>query len=209
MRQNKLIRIGVTGGMGAGKSTVAGYLEEAGLLVIDADMVSRDVMELYPEVHDYIRKTYGEEYFLPNGDLDRRRFGRRVFPDPQALAEYEAVIMPFIVGEIKERFDYIDDATEDEYAVLDAPLLFAVRDFDVFDISITVEMPRELQIERAMERDSLTRTEVEDRLNRQMSREQREALADYVIINDGSLEELKDKTLAVFELIKQRGMNGR
>ena len=74
MRQNKLIRIGITGGMGAGKTTVANIFETQGLLVVDADMVSRDVLELYPQVHDYIRQTYGDKFFRPDGNLDRRNF---------------------------------------------------------------------------------------------------------------------------------------
>lgn len=208
MRQNKLTRIGITGGMGAGKSTVSQIFEEAGLLVIDADMVSRDVLEEYPEVHDYIHRTYGDDYFLENGDLDRRKFGRRIFPDPAALAEYQKVIMPFIVDEIKERFQYIEEATEDEFAVLDAPLLFQVRESDVYDVAVTVEMPRELQIQRVMARDELSTEEVEARLARQMTQEERVALADYVIINDGSVEELKEKAEAVLARIKARGSHG-
>lgn len=209
MRQNKLIRIGITGGMGAGKTTVTRLYEEADILAIDADMVSRDVLEEYPEVHDYIRATYGEEYFLPNGDLDRRAFGRRVFSDPKALASYEAVIMPFIIYEIKERFNYIEDATEDEYAVLDAPLLFQVKEADVYDVSITVEMDEELTIERVMERDGLDREEVIARISQQMPRAQREELADYVIINNGTVEELKEKALQVLAEIRQREPHGR
>ena len=209
MRQNKLIRIGITGGMGAGKTTVTRLFEEADILAIDADMVSRDVLEEYPEVHDYIRATYGEEYFLPNGDLDRRAFGRRVFSDPKALASYEAVIMPFIIYEIKERFNYIEDATEDEYAVLDAPLLFQVKEADVYDVSITVEMDEELTIERVMERDGLDREEVIARISQQMPRAQREELADYVILNNGTVEELKEKALQVLAEIRQREPHGR
>ena len=209
MRQNKLIRIGITGGMGAGKTTVTRLYEEADILAIDADMVSRDVLEEYPEVHDYIRTTYGEEYFLPNGDLERRAFGRRVFSDPKALADYEAVIMPFIIYEIKERFNYIDDATEDEYAVLDAPLLFQVREHDVYDVSITVEMDEALTIERVMERDGLDREEVIARISQQMPRAQREKLADYVITNNGTVEELKEKALQVLDEIRRKGSHGQ
>ena len=208
MRQNKLTRIGITGGMGAGKSTVSRIFEESGLLVIDADMVSRDVLEEYPEVHDYIRKTFGDEYFLENGDLDRRKFGRRIFPDERALAQYQEVIMPFIVAEIKERFDYIRDATDDEYAVVDAPLLFQVRDYDIYDVAVTVEMPRDIQIQRVMERDDLSTEEVEGRLARQMSQEEREELADYVILNDGSVEDLQKKAEAVLAQINARGTHG-
>ena len=208
MRQNKLTRIGVTGGMGAGKSTVAAIFEAAGLLVIDADMVSRDVLEEYPEVHDYIRRTYGDDYFLENGDLDRRSFGRRIFPDAEALAQYQAVIMPFIVREIKERFAYIEEVTEDDYAVLDAPLLFQVRDYDVYDVAITVEMPRDLQIRRIIDRDQLSTEEVEARLARQMTQGEREALADYVIYNDGAPEELRAKAMKVLEQIRAGRTHG-
>ena len=141
MRPDKITRIGITGGMGAGKSTVAEVFEREGLLVVDADMVSKDVLSLYDEVKDYIRKTYGQEYFLPDGSLDRRKFGRTIFADEEALDAYEEVIMPLIIDEIRERFAYIEDATEDSFAVLDAPLLFDVRESDVYDGSITVEMP--------------------------------------------------------------------
>lgn len=209
MRHNRIIRIGITGGMGAGKSTVAEVFERAGLLVVDADMVARDVLALYEEVNDYIRKTYGEEYFLPDGSLDRRRFGRRIFSDEKALAEYEKVIMPFIIDEIRERFEYISEATEDSFAVLDAPLLFDVREADVYDVAVTVEMPLEMQIERVMERDSLSRQEVLDRISRQMTRAEREALADHVIVNDGSVEELEAKARKVLAEIRKKGEDGQ
>lgn len=204
MRQNKLIRIGVTGGMGAGKTTVADILEEAGLLVVDADMISRDVLELYPEVHDYIRTTYGTAFDTADGALDRRSFARMIFAKPDELARYEEVIMPFILEEIRERFAFIEEATTDEYAVLDAPLLFEVRDKDVYDLAVTVEMPEDLQVRRAMARDGLTEEEVRARIARQMPRAKREKLADYVIVNDGSLEELREKTLAVLDAIRNR-----
>lgn len=209
MRQNKIIRIGITGGMGAGKSTVAEIFEREGLLVVDADMVSRDVLGLYEEVNDYIRKTFGEEYFQSDGTLNRRKFGLRIFSDEKALAEYEDVIMPFIIGEIKERFEYISDATEDSYAVLDAPLLFNVAEADIYDVAVTVEMPLEMQIERVMERDSLSRQEVLDRINRQMTRAEREILADYIIINDGSIDELEAKALNVLATIRGKGRDGQ
>ena len=113
--------------------------------------------------------------------------------------------MPLIIDEIRERFAYIEDATEDSFAVLDAPLLFDVRESDVYDVSITVEMPLEMQIERVMERDSLSRQEVLDRISRQMTRAERESRADYVIINDGSIEELEQKALKVLSLILRKG----
>lgn len=205
MRQNKLIRIGITGGMGAGKTTVADFFEAQGLLVVNADMIARDVLDLYPQVLEYIRQTYGEKFFRPDGSLDRRSFGQMIFSDPVALARYEAVIMPFILEEVKERLAYIEAVTEDEYAVLDAPLLFQVRDEDVYDVAITVEMPQELQLRRVMERDGLSEEEVLNRLSRQMSRQEREALADYVIVNDGSLAELEEKARQVLDQIRQRG----
>lgn len=205
MRQNKLVRIGITGGMGAGKTTVANIFETQGLLVVDADMVSRDVLELYPQVHDYIRQTYGDKFFRPDGNLDRRSFAQVIFRDPKALAEYERVIMPFILDEIKERFAFIEEATDDEFAVLDAPLLFQVRDQDIYDMAVTVEMPRELQTRRVMERDGLSEEEVLIRLGRQMTRQEREDLADYVIVNDGSLAELEEKARQVLDEIKHRG----
>lgn len=205
MRQNKLVRIGITGGMAAGKTTVADLMAEAGLLVVDADMVSRDVLDVYPEVPDYIRQTYGEDYFLADGSLDRRKFGQMIFSDPAALAAYEAVIMPFIIAEIKERFSFIAEATDDEFAVLDAPLLFQGPNEDVYDVAVTVEMPLELQVRRAMARDGLSEAAVLTRISRQLSRQERENRADYVIVNDGTLEELNEKVLKVLEQIRQRG----
>lgn len=205
MRQNKLKRIGITGGIGAGKTTVAEIFDKAGLLVVDADMVSRDVLELYPEIANYIRRCYQEEYFRADGSLDRRKFGKMVFSDPAALADYEKVIMPCIVDEINERFAFIEEATEDEFAVLDAPLLFEVGEEPVHDVAITVEMPLDLQIQRVMARDGLSETDVVNRIQRQRSRAQRESLSDYVIVNDGSLEELTNKALQILDEIKHRG----
>lgn len=196
----RLLRLGVTGGMGAGKSTVTGFLKEAGLPVINSDEVAREILEKHPEVMDYIKSEYGREVLLADGSLDRKAFGRKIFADEAALSRYEAVIMPHILSDIQETF-LILEAQEIPLAVLEAPILFEVAK-DLVDVAITVEILPDLQIQRIMDRDGLSRQEVTDRLKRQMTWQQRVELADYVIWNDGNLEDLKQATLGVLASIR-------
>ena len=108
-----MLKIGLTGGIGSGKSTAAALIREAGYPVIDSDQIARAVLDIYPEIKEYIRREYGED-FVKDGQLDRRKLAGVVFKDPAKLKAYQCVIMPYIILEIRSRLDALEQAGQAE-----------------------------------------------------------------------------------------------
>lgn len=191
------MKIGLTGGIASGKSTVSEYLTSLGIEIVDADLLAREVLILYPEILSYLRETYGDLIFQ-EGVLDRRALGRIIFSDEQRKQEYLAVIMPKILHEARKRME----EAEGPLVVLDAALLFEEGLDEDVDVTITVYIPSELQLERLMNRDHLTPSEAVARIRNQMTLEEKKERSDYVIDNSGSRE---DTFKQMNEILKSLG----
>lgn len=191
------MKIGLTGGIASGKSTVSEYLTSLGIEIVDADLLAREVLILYPEILSYLRETYGDLIFH-EGVLDRRALGRIIFSDEQRKQEYLAVIMPKILHEARKRME----EAEGPLVVLDAALLFEEGLDEDVDVTITVYIPSELQLERLMNRDHLTPSEAVARIRNQMTLEEKKERSDFVIDNSGSRE---DTFKQMNEILKSLG----
>lgn len=191
------MKIGLTGGIASGKSTVSEYLSSLGIEIVDADLLAREVLILYPEILSYLRETYGDLIFH-EGVLDRRALGRIIFSDEQRKQEYLAVIMPKILHEARKRME----EAEGPLVVLDAALLFEEGLDEDVDVTITVYIPSELQLERLMNRDHLTPSEAVARIRNQMTLEEKKEKSDFVIDNSGSRE---DTFKQMNEILKSLG----
>lgn len=177
--------IGLTGGIGSGKSTVSGYLEKQGITVVDADRISRLVVMPGSEALDEIKDVFGEEYILPDGNLDRKKLGRYVFSDRTALWKLNYIMSNRIGQEIDRQIK----ASTTDITVLDAATLIESGYDTLVDALWIVDADDEVRIKRVMERDGATRQEVLDRMGNQMTREERLARECTVIDNSGSVEE--------------------
>lgn len=177
--------IGLTGGIGSGKSTVSGYLEKQGITVVDADKISRLVVMPGSEALDEIKDVFGEEYILPDGNLDRKKLGRYVFSDRTALWKLNYIMSNRIGQEIDRQIK----ASTTDITVLDAATLIESGYDTLVDALWIVDADDEVRIKRVMERDGATRQEVLDRMGNQMTREERLARECTVIDNSGSVEE--------------------
>lgn len=191
------LRIGLTGGIGSGKSTVAAILTELGAPVVDADALSRASTAPGGAAIDAIRRTFGADYIRADGALDRDRMRALVFADPEAKARLEAIIHPIVRAEIDRR---IAACTADTI-VLDLPLLV---ESDAWrqrcDRVWVVDCTPETQIRRVMARNGWPREQVLAVLAQQASRAQRLAAADVVIDNDGiDLDTLRARVRAAWE----------
>ncbi|TSE33085.1 dephospho-CoA kinase [Tepidimonas charontis] len=179
----KPLRIGLTGGIGSGKSTVAAMLAELGATVVDADALSRACTAAGGAAIEPIRRAFGPDFIAPDGALDRARMRALVFADPQAKARLEAIIHPLVRAEIDRR---IAACTADTI-VLDLPLLV---ESDAWrqrcDRVWVVDCTPETQIRRVMARNGWPRAQVQAVLAQQASRAQRLAAADAVIDNEGT-----------------------
>jgi dephospho-CoA kinase len=193
------VRVGLTGGVASGKSTVSAILAELGAVVIDADALAREVVARGTPGLDAVVAEFGPDVLTPEGDLDRPAMGRLVFADDAARKRLEAIIHPLVI----ERMAEIEaTAGEDDVVVHDIPLLAEGGRADTFDAVVVVDAPRDLQVERMLGDRGWTREDAESRIAAQATREERRAIATHVIDNNGTLEELRTRVEAVLDELR-------
>jgi dephospho-CoA kinase len=195
-------RVGLTGGVASGKSTVSAILRDLGAVVVDADLLAREVVAPGTEGLAEIVAAFGPGVLTPDGALDRPAMGARVFAADDARRRLEAIIHP----RVRRRGAELEAAAgPDAVVVHDIPLLAETGQGAAFDAVVVVDVPVETQVERMMSTRGLTRAEAEARVAAQASREQRRAVATYVIDNTGTLEDLRERVTEVFEEIVAAG----
>jgi dephospho-CoA kinase len=189
--------IGLTGGIGSGKSTVAGMLAELGAIVIDADKVGHEIYLPGTEGFRLVVEAFGREIVAPDGAIDRRRLGERVFADPKELARLNALVHPLIGDEIRRRLQAAFARHEGRPIVVEAAIMLEAgwRFFD--RIWVVVASP-EVAIARVAASRGLDRGEIERRIAAQMPNAERRQVADLVIENDGTLAELRAQVEAAW-----------
>ena len=186
--------IGLTGGIGCGKSLAAQYFADLGAIVIDADQLARAAIERGSTRFDEVVSIFGDS-ILKNGDIDRRALGELIFKDPALKVKLENIIHPWIRHEFEEA---VASLKADQTLVYEIPLLFETAGQDRFDIVITVESLMENRVSRLRAR-GLHISEIEARIAAQATREQRESIADFLIENDGSEDDLLRKVENIWE----------
>jgi dephospho-CoA kinase len=180
-----MLIVALTGGIGAGKSLAAQYFSDLGARVVDADHLARVAIERGSEGFDEVILRFGEE-ILRDGDIDRKALAEIIFSDSQAKEDLEAIVHP----RIRELFaEVVSDLNSGEILIYEIPLLAETGSAKNFDLIITVEADLEIRKERLRKRGMLA-SEIERRIASQASREDRQALADYVITNDGDEDQL-------------------
>jgi dephospho-CoA kinase len=196
--------IGLTGGIGSGKSTVAAILAELGAVVVDADKIGHEIYLPGTEGFDRVVSEFGAEMVAADGTIDRRRLGARVFGDPSALARLNALVHPLIGDAIRRRIQ-TTRAAEPSAArpiVIEAAIMLEAG-WRFFDRIWVVVVSREVAIARVSAARGLTRIEVEQRIDAQMSNEERRRIADVVIENDGTPAELRAKVEAAWHELRR------
>jgi dephospho-CoA kinase len=180
-----VFKLGLTGGIGSGKSTVAGMLAQRGAAIIDADAISRATTAANGSAMPAVRSQFGPEFVAADGSLDRARMRELVFKDPAARQRLEAIVHPLVAAET-ERQSQMASAQGKRWLVFDVPLLAeSTRWRDRVDKILVVDCSIETQVRRVVERNGLSADEVRRIIAAQTSREKRLAIADWVIVNDG------------------------
>lgn len=180
----RALRLGLTGGIGSGKSTVAAELQRLGATIIDADALSRASTASGGSAIASIRAAFGDAFITPDGALDRDRMRALVFAQPEARARLEAIVHPLVRAEIEQRAHAVPAG---QVAVLDLPLLVESGNWrQRVDVVWVVDCSPEVQIQRVMRRNGWPRAQVEAVLASQATSAERRAVADTVISNDGS-----------------------
>lgn len=181
--------IGLTGGIGSGKSTVSALLAERGAVVVDADAITREQQEPGTPVFKAMVERFGPGIVAPDGTLDRAAVADIVFNDVKALADLNAIVHPAVGGEIAERMAAL--ATTDEVVILDVPLLVESTRGYPTDGLIVVDVDPDVAIERLVAQRGMREADVRARMARQASRDERRARADVVIDNCGTRHQLE------------------
>lgn len=192
--------IGVTGGTGSGKSTVAQILEDYGGVVIDADAISKELMEQGGSAYDAVVGAFGSEILQPDGEIDRKALGERVFGNPAELAKLSALTHGLIGVEMTRRVDAIKEDMmktplskgELRFVVLDVPVPVEEGFFDIANTVWAVVANNDIRIERIMERTGMSEEAAERRVNAQMSNREYMELADITIENEADIDELRN-----------------
>jgi dephospho-CoA kinase len=195
------VRVGLTGGIASGKSTVSRMLADLGAVIIDSDLIAREVVEPGTDGLHEVVAAFGQEVLTEDGALDRPKVGAIVFADPAKRKVLESIIHPRVFMRAIE----IDEAAG-EHAVIvnDIPLLAETNQADRFDAVVVVDVPTELQVERMVRDRGMSTEDAESRIAAQATREQRLAIATYVVENTGTLDELEVRVAEVYAALIAR-----
>jgi dephospho-CoA kinase len=198
-----MIKVGLTGGIGSGKSTVTAFLKERLIPVIDADIVSREVLKIYPELLNKLKEEFGEKYFDEVGNLKRRELGNFVFVHQLERVKLEEIILPYIKKEINKRLENYR-SLKVNICVVDAPTLIETGLDEEMDVNILVYVDEATQIYRVMKRDNMKEVAVKDRIKAQIPLEEKKKHVDFVIDNSGTTDNTErqlEKVLSSIEII--------
>ncbi len=185
------MKIGLTGGIASGKSTVSTHLSSLGATIIDADQITHQLMRAGEIIWRRIVEEFGEEILLKDNSIDRRRLGSIIFNDQQARERLNNITHPIIIAIIKERLNHLEES--ETIVIADIPLLIEVGIVDFFDEIWLAYVNQDLQLQRLMKRDRIKREAALAKINSQMSLDKKKEYADRIIENNGTRQELRVK----------------
>ncbi|MEU9836700.1 dephospho-CoA kinase [Streptosporangium sp. NPDC048047] len=200
-----MLKVGLTGGIGSGKSEVARRLAALGAVVIDADRIAREVVEPGTEGLARIVEVFGTEILRRDGALDRERLGSIVFSDAGKLAALNGIVHPLVGARVAE---LQDRAAEEAIVVYDVPLLAENGLAPMYDVVIVVDAADDVRLARLLELRGMTERDARARIAAQATREDRLKVADIVVPNDGTLEELQVRAEEVWAELSARSGRG-
>ena len=185
-----MIIIGLTGGIGTGKSTVSNYLKNKGCLILDADAISRQMTEKGQPALDDISKNFGSHLIDEEGNLNRQALGNIVFNDKEKLDILQSIITNKVVENIDNNISRLKEERFEGIVIIDAPLLFECNMEAIADENWLVVANLETRLNRVAARDGLSHEQILSRINNQMSQAEKEKLSNVILDNSGTLEEL-------------------
>ena len=191
--------VGITGGIGSGKSTVSGLLKKHGFEIIDADDVAREVVEPGTDLLNKVVQHFGKKMLNPDGGLNRKKLASVVFSNENERIYLEDLLHPVIITKIQKRVI----ESESSVVIIVVPLLFESGIYKKCDVVITVSAPIDKSIKRIMERDGLDTDDIKKRIDVQINDKERVSKSDIVILNNGSISDLEKKVEDVVVQIRK------
>jgi len=200
------LRIGLTGGIGSGKSLVAEWFRELGAAVVDADLIAREVMVPGQPAYDAVVRAFGQGVLGEDGTLDRKALAARIFTDTAARWQLNALTHPYIRRRIAEEADRCAAEPGVEVIIVDIPLLFETTDgrYLRLDGTVVVDASDEVRLARLSARDGLSPADTQIRLEAQMPLREKVTRADWVIDNNGSVEATRAQVEALWKVLLER-----
>jgi len=193
--------VGLTGGIGSGKSAAGKYFVELGIDVIDADHVSRNILDENTKAKDLFVKNFGESFLDQSNNVNRDLLRTEIFIDKDKKDKLESIIHPIVRKEIIEFINQSDSI----YKIIMVPLIYETNSKDFYDKIIVIDSDESNQVERATQRDNKSKEDIINIINNQASREQRNSIADEIILNNLTLDDLKNQIIKIHQ--KLLGIN--
>ena len=187
--------IGLTGGIGSGKSIAGKYFNELGIDTIDADNVAKNILDDNKKATKLFLKSFGDEFLDANNKIKRDLLRTKIFKDIEKKNKLESIIHPIVREEITKFIEKSDSI----YKIIMVPLIFETNSQDFYDKIIIIDCDESIQIERASQRDNKSKEDIINIIKNQASREERRSIADYVILNDSTLDNLKANILRIHQ----------
>lgn len=197
-----MLKIGLTGGIGTGKSTVSAIFREHGIEIVDADIIAREVLEKYPEILNKVRVEFGEGFFDWRGDFRRKEFGNHIFKFPKQRIKYESIVMPYIKKEIHNEIERLEKE-DNKLIIVDAPILIETGLHEEMDYVVLVSADTQTQIQRIKARDGLANNDALNRINAQMSLEKKREFSNIIIDNNKDLENTRVQVEDIITFFKE------
>jgi dephospho-CoA kinase len=197
-----MLLVGLTGGLGAGKSTVARMLADRGAVLVDADELARRALEPGSRAYQQVCDLFGNEVVTPSGELDRAAIAATVFSDPERRRALESIVHPEVFRMLAETVEARRGS--DDIIVFDAPLIVETGFHDACDVVVVVTAPEAERVARVVRDRDMTADQARARIRAQISDQEREAVADVVIHNDGDLAQLEARIDDLWEQLRAR-----
>ena len=196
--------IGLTGGIGSGKSAVATLFKDIGVDLIDADDLARDSLNINSEGYKLFIDEFGDKYLDENKNINRELIRKLIFNDSDAKSKLENIIHPIVRSGIET---FIRN-TKSNYCIIVVPLIFETNSSKIYDRVLVIDCDVDVQISRTSKRDNQAKSDIENIINKQATREQRLSIADDVIVNNGSLDLLRMEVLKIHKKYLEIVKNG-
>jgi dephospho-CoA kinase len=199
------LKVGLTGGIGSGKSTVAEIFRKLGAVVLSADKIARELTEKDPRVKTQIREAFGPQVFTPRGSIDRRAVASIIFSDQRKREKLNSIIHPLVLSTISALMGDLEKRNDVPLIIHEAALIYEAEAEQDLDYVVVVDADEETRIRRVMERDRVSRADVLLRINAQLPAEEKRARADFVINNDDDHKSLEVRVKFLYDLFLKIG----
>lgn len=188
--------IGLTGGIGSGKSVASRWFEQQGIFTVDADVIAREIVTVGQPALVQIHAVFGDWVLLNSGELNRMALREHIFKNPNARHQLEQITHPIIRDNI---INQLYETTNSPYHILISPLLFETQQYQLVHRTLLIDVDEQTQLERASQRDGQSIEQIQRIIQSQMSREEKQRLADDILFNQGNIEELQHQLYQIHQ----------